>query len=52
MAHDDFWTAASALAAVAYCLITGVTLILLVIQVREARRYTPAEFINQLAKDF
>jgi len=52
MPHDDFWTAASALAAVAYCLITGVTLILLVIQVREARRYTLAEFINQLAKDF
>jgi hypothetical protein len=52
MPHDDFWNAASALSAVAYCLITAVTLILLTIQVREARRYTLAEFINQLRKEF
>jgi hypothetical protein len=52
MPHDEFWNAASALAAVIYCLITGVTLVLLVIQVREARRNALAEFINELGRDF
>jgi hypothetical protein len=52
MPHDDFWTAASALAAVAYCVITVVTLVLLAVQVREARRATLAEFINNLGKEF
>jgi hypothetical protein len=52
MPHDDFWNEASALAAIAYSLITAVTLLLLLIQMREARRYTLAEFINQLGKEF
>jgi hypothetical protein len=52
MPHDDFWNAASALAAFVYCLITAVTLVLLMIQVREARRGTLAQFINQLGKEF
>jgi hypothetical protein len=39
---------ASTLTAVIYCLITGVTRVLLVIQVREARRNALAEFINVL----
>jgi len=33
-------------------LITGVTLVSLVIQVREARRNALAEFINELGRDF
>jgi hypothetical protein len=52
MPHDDFWNEASALAAIAYSLITAVTLLLVLIQMREARRYTMAEFINQLGKEF
>jgi hypothetical protein len=52
MPHDDFWTAASALAAVAYCVITVVTLVLLAVQIREARRATLADFINNLGKEF
>jgi hypothetical protein len=52
MPHDDFWNEASALAAVAYSLMTAVTLLLVLIQMREARRYTLAEFINQLGKEF
>lgn len=52
MPHDEFWNAASALAAVIYCMITAVTLVLLVIQVREARRNVLAEFINELGRDF
>jgi hypothetical protein len=52
MPHADFWTAASGLAAVVYCVITGVTLVLLALQVREARRATLADFINNLGKEF
>jgi hypothetical protein len=52
MSHNDFWTAASALAAVAYCVITVVTLVLLAVQIRETQRATLAEFINNLGKEF
>ena len=40
------------MATIAASLITALTLLLLVVQVREARRYTLAEFVNGLGKEF
>jgi hypothetical protein len=47
MSHGEFWSAASALATIAASLITALSLLFLVIQLREQRRYTLAEFVNQ-----
>jgi hypothetical protein len=52
MSHGEFWNAASALATIAASLMTALTLLFLVIQVREERRYTLAEFVNGLGKEF
>jgi hypothetical protein len=52
MTTIEFWTALSAIGALAYCVITAVTLIFLGVQLREARRYTLAQFVNQLGKEF
>jgi hypothetical protein len=52
MTTIEFWTALSAICALAYCLITAVTLIFLGVQLREARRYTLAQFVYQLGKEF
>jgi hypothetical protein len=52
MSHGEFWNAASALATIAGSLITALTLLFLVIQVRETRRYTLGEFVNGLGKEF
>ena len=48
--HDNFWTVASGLAAVAYCVITGGTLVLLALEVREARRATSGRVHKQFRK--
>jgi hypothetical protein len=52
MTTIEFWTALSAICALAYCVITAVTLIFLGVQLREARRYTLAQFVYQLGKEF
>jgi hypothetical protein len=52
MSHGEFWSAASALATIAASLITALSLLFLVIQLREQRRYTLAEFVNGLGKEF
>jgi hypothetical protein len=52
MSHGKFWSAASALATIAASLITALSLLFLVIQLREQRRYTLAEFVNGLGKEF
>ena len=52
MTTIEFWTALSAIAALAYCVITAVTLVFLGVQLREARRYTLAQFVYQLGKEF
>jgi Na+-driven multidrug efflux pump len=41
-----------ALATIAASLITALSLLFLVIQVRQERRYTLAEFVNGLGKEF
>ena len=43
MSHGEFWSAASALATIAASLITALSLLFLVIQLREQRRYTLAK---------
>jgi len=50
MTNIEFWTALSAVGTLAYCVITAATLIFLGVQVREARRYTLAQFVHQLGK--
>jgi hypothetical protein len=52
MSHGELWSAASVLAAIAASLITALSLLFLVIQLREQRRSTLAEFVNGLGKEF
>ena len=52
MTNIEFWTALSAIGTLAYCVITAATLIFLGVQMREARRYTLAQFVHQLGKEF
>ena len=52
MSTIEFWTALGAVGTLAYCVITAVTLVFLGIQLREARRDTLGQFVNQLGKDF
>jgi hypothetical protein len=52
MTNIEFWTALSAIGTLAYCVLTAATLIFLGVQLREARRYTLAQFVHQLGKEF
>jgi hypothetical protein len=52
LSHGEFWSAASALATIAASLITTLSLLFLVIQLCEQRRYNLAEFVNGLGKEF
>jgi hypothetical protein len=52
MTTIEFWTALGAIGTIAYCVITAVTLIFLGVQLREARRDTLGQFVNQLGKEF
>ena len=52
MSTIEFWTALGAVGTLAYCVITAVTLVFLGIQLREARRDTLGQFVNQLGKEF
>jgi hypothetical protein len=52
ISHGELGSAASALAAIAASLITALSLLFLVIQLREQRRYTLAEFGNGFGKEF
>jgi hypothetical protein len=52
MSTIEFWTALGAVATLAYCVITAVTLVFLGIQLRATRRDTLGQFVNQLGKEF
>jgi hypothetical protein len=52
MTTIEFWTALGAIGTIAYCVITALTLIFLGVQLREARRDTLGQFVNQLGKEF
>jgi hypothetical protein len=52
MTTIEFWTALGAIGAIAYCVITAVTLIFLGVQLRETRCDTLGQFVNQLGKEF
>jgi hypothetical protein len=52
MTNSEFWTELSAVSTLAYCVITAITLIFLGVQLRESRRYTLAQFVSELGKEF
>jgi hypothetical protein len=52
MSTIEFWTALGSVGTLAYCVITAVTLVFLGVQLREARRDSLGQFVNQLGKEF
>jgi hypothetical protein len=52
MTTIEYWTALGAVASVAYCLTTAVTLIFLGLQLRATRRDVLGQFVNQLGREF
>lgn len=52
MSTIEIWTALGSVGTLAYCVITAVTLVFLGVQLREARRDSLGQFVNQLGKEF